>query len=287
MPQNRSIPLLWLEDRRGIGYFSAPQRIFALQVGLGETAKRGGFLQVFWFLQGVPGSALHSFCPRDFGLGMAMALNRNHAVTVALLAVACAFAGGSARADESERGADLFRLCSACHGENAAGNESLGAPAIAGMPSWYLEAQLAQFRDGMRGTHFDDIMGMRMRPMARTLMREGDVEAVAAHIAAMPPADPAPSLTGGDVASGKAIYSKTCVSCHGPDGAGNQTMMGAAPLQHSSDWYLLRQVENYRVGVRGTRPGDQGGALMRPMMLQLTDEQAMKDVVAYIMTLSK
>jgi cytochrome c553 len=218
---------------------------------------------------------------------MAMALNRNHAATVALLAAACAFAGGSARAEENERGADLFRLCAACHGENAAGNELLGAPAIAGMPSWYLEGQLAQFRDGMRGTHFDDIMGMRMRPMARTLMREGDVEAVAAHVAAMPIADPALSLTGGDVANGRVIYTTTCVACHGPDGAGNETMMGAAPLDHSSDWYLFRQVENFRDGVRGARPGDQGGALMRPMMLQLADEQAIKDVVAYIMTLSK
>ncbi|MCH7600626.1 MAG: cytochrome c [Myxococcales bacterium] len=215
-----------------------------------------------------------------------MELNRNHAGSIALLAAACFVAGGSARADENERGADLYRLCAACHGESAAGNESVGAPAIAGMPPWYLEAQLEQFRDGMRGTHFDDIMGMRMRPMALTLMREGDVEAVSAHVAAMPVAEPAPSLTGGDAADGKAIYTATCVACHGADGAGNQGMLGAAPLNRSSDWYLFRQVENFRAGVRGARPGDQGGALMRPMVLNLADEQAIKDVVAYIMTLA-
>jgi cytochrome c553 len=217
---------------------------------------------------------------------MAMALNRNHAATVALVALACFVARGSARAEENERGADLYRLCAVCHGESAAGNELVGAPAIAGMPRWYLEAQLAQFRDGKRGTHFDDIMGMRMRPMALTLMREGDVEAVAAHVAAMPAANPAPSLTGGDVANGKLIYTKTCVACHGPDAVGNQAMMGAAPLYRSSDWYLFRQVENFRAGVRGARPGDQGGALMRPMVLQLADEQAIKDVITYITTLS-
>jgi cytochrome c553 len=216
---------------------------------------------------------------------MAMALNRNYVATVALVAVACFVAGGSARADENERGADLYRLCAVCHGESAAGNEAVGAPAIAGMPQWYLEGQLTQFRDGKRGTHFDDIMGMRMRPMALTLMREGDVEAVAAYITAMPAANPAPSLTGGDVVNGKAIYTTICIACHGPDGAGNQAMMGAAPLYRSSDWYLFRQVENFRTGVRGARPGDQGGALMRPMMLQLADEQAIKDVVAYITTL--
>ena len=153
------------------------------------------------------------------------------------------------------------------------------------MPNWYLEAQLKQFRDGNRGTHFDDIMGMRMRPMARTLMQEGDIEAVAAYGAGMPAVNPAPSLTGGDAVNGKAIYATTCVACHGAEGAGNQTMMGAAPLDGSSDWYLFRQIENFRDGIRGARSGDQGGALMRPMMLQLTDDQKIMDVIAYIMTL--
>jgi cytochrome c553 len=216
---------------------------------------------------------------------MAMALNRNHTAMIALVAVACFVAGGSARAYENERGTDLFRLCAVCHGENAGGDQAVGAPAIAGMPEWYLEAQLKQFRDGNRGTHFDDIMGMRMRPMARTLMREGDVEAVSAHIAAMPPVDPARTMTGGDVEAGKAIFSTICITCHGPEAAGNKEMMGAAPLNRSSDWYLFRQIQNFKAGVRGARPGDQGGALMRPMMLQLTDEQSIKNVIAYIMTL--
>jgi cytochrome c553 len=216
---------------------------------------------------------------------MVMALNRNCAATFALVGIACFFAGSSARADENARGADLFRLCAVCHGERAAGNETIGAPSIAGMPQWYVEGQLKQFRAGNRGTHFDDIMGMRMRPMARSLMREADVEAVAAHVAALPPAVPAPSLTGGDAEAGKATFTRICVTCHGPEAAGNKDMMGAAPLNRSSDWYLFRQVNNFKSGIRGSRPGDQGGALMRPMMLQLTDEQMIKDVIAYIMTL--
>jgi cytochrome c oxidase subunit 2 len=130
-------------------------------------------------------------------------------------------------------------------------------------------------------------MGMRMRPMARTLMREGDVEAIAAYVAAMPPVNPSITLTGGDVEAGKALYATTCVTCHGPEAAGNKDLMGAAPLNRSSDWYIYRQVWNFKNGVRGARPGDQGGALMRPMMLQLADEQAIKNVIAYIMTLGE
>jgi len=214
-----------------------------------------------------------------------MALNRTCAATLALLAIACLVANDSARAEENARGADLFRLCAVCHGENAGGNESIGAPSIAGMPQWYIENQLNQFRSGNRGTHFDDIMGMRMRPMARSLAREGDVEAVAAYVAALPPAIPAPTLTGGNAEAGKLTFTRICITCHGPEAAGNQTMMGAAPLNRSSDWYLFRQINNFKSGIRGSRPGDQGGALMRPMMMQLTDEQMIKDVIAYIMTL--
>ncbi len=216
-----------------------------------------------------------------------MALDRNRAAILALIALICCVAGGSARADDNERGADLYRLCAVCHGESAAGEEAVGAPAIGGMPQWYLEGQLNQFRTGNRGTHFDDIMGMRMRPMALTLMREDDVEAVAAHVAEMPSVKPAPSLTGGDAVDGKAIYTTTCVACHGPNGEGNQAMVGAAPLSRGSDWYLFRQIENFKAGIRGSRPGDQGGVLMRSMMQSLTDEQKIKNVIAYIMTLGK
>ena len=53
----------------------------------------------------------------------------------------------------------------------------------------------------------------------------------------------------------------------------------------TSDWYLVKQLHKYKTGVRGRNPGDVAGARMWPISLTLADEQAMKDVVAYIMTL--
>jgi hypothetical protein len=49
----------------------------------------------------------------------------------------------------------------------------------------------------------------------------------------------------------------------------------------------LTQLKNFKSGVRGTNPQDITGAQMRPMSMILADEQAMKDVIAYIQTLSK
>ncbi len=67
------------------------------------------------------------------------------------------------------RGAELFQLCAQCHGAEAHGNEMFLAPSIAGLPQWYVVMQLHEFRQGYRGHHFDDISGMRMRPMSLTL----------------------------------------------------------------------------------------------------------------------
>jgi cytochrome c553 len=109
--------------------------------------------------------------------------------------------------------------------------------------------------------------------------------AVAAYVASLPPIVPKPVLTGGDAARGQALYAP-CAACHAPDGSGNQVVFGP-PLRHANDWYQLTQLANFRAGVRGTKPGDTSGALMRPMSLTLPDEQAMRDVIAYIATLAK
>jgi len=190
----------------------------------------------------------------------------------------------TAGADPESRGKELFQLCAQCHGADGLGIPETLAPAIAGQRPWYVAAQLEKFRSGIRGTHFDDIGGMRMRPMALTLRTEEDVKLITAYVSGLPPAKPAPTLSGGDPAKGQALFA-VCLACHGPNGGGNQ-QLGSPALNHASDWYLLTQLQNFRAGIRGTNPRDATGAMMRPMALTLLDEQAMRDVIAYVMTLT-
>jgi cytochrome c553 len=105
---------------------------------------------------------------------------------------------------------------------------------------------------------------------------------LAAHVASLPPADP-PRELDGDPERGQQLY-VTCQACHGPDGKGMQAV-GGPNLVVSSDWYLLSQLEKFKTGIRGTNPADVAGMRMRPMSMTLPDEQAMRDVIAYIMTL--
>ena len=52
-----------------------------------------------------------------------------------------------------------------------------------------------------------------------------------------------------------------------------------------TDWYLARQLQNFKDGVRGTHPSDFYGFQMGLMANTVHDEQAIKDIIAYINTL--
>ena len=182
-----------------------------------------------------------------------------------------------------ERGATLYVYCAQCHGEDGSGNETFKAPAIAGMPQWYVESQLIKFRDGARGDHPGDAEGLRMRPMARTLASPEELTDVAGHVASMPVVNPAPTVEGGDAAKGKELYA-TCVQCHGDRGQGVEQQKGP-PLTMTSDWYLVAQLGKFKNGVRGADPEDATGLQMRPLAISIANEQAMKDLVAHIMSL--
>jgi cytochrome c oxidase subunit 2 len=181
------------------------------------------------------------------------------------------------------RGEQLFDTCRPCHGSNAEGTPEIAAPAIAGLPQWYIEAQLQGFQQGFRGKHAEDLAGLRMRPMAKTLNREGDITSVAQYVASLPAPYPASTLRGGNAGAGAATYEQVCVACHMPDGHGNPDLH-SPPIVQLNDWYLVQQLHNFRVGARGADPADTWGATMRVNALAMTD-QAMLDVIAYIQTL--
>ena len=180
---------------------------------------------------------------------------------------------------------DLYDGCVQCHGENGEGNQKLGSPAIAGLERWYIKAQLRKFKKSQRGWHIDDRAGKRMQPMAMAMNTDEKVDLVAAYVASLPRTNPAPTLEGANPENGK-IYFATCVQCHEADARGNIDEFGP-PLAGASDWYLLTQLQNFKAGARGTHADDVTGAKMRPFSMTLPTEQAMKDVIAYIGTLSE
>jgi cytochrome c553 len=184
--------------------------------------------------------------------------------------------------DAATRGQEVFETCVPCHNADGSGNPEIGAPNIAGMKEWYVERELEKFRAGVRGMHFNDVEGMRMRPMALSLTSEDDVKAVSHYVETLAPVRHASSLPG-DPKAGETLYA-TCGACHGDSGAGNQDL-SAPRIAGVDDWYLATELRKFRSGVRGTSPKDREGRMMRPMARTLADEDAIRNVVAYVETL--
>lgn len=84
---------------------------------------------------------------------------------------------------DAKKGEMSFMTCVACHGPKGEGNVALKAPPIAGLPDWYVVAQLIKFKSGVRGTHPKDVEGAQMRPMAMALADEEAMKNVAATLA--------------------------------------------------------------------------------------------------------
>ena len=196
---------------------------------------------------------------------------------------------GSALAEgepDLARGEKLYELCVQCHAANGGGNSQALAPAIAGMPAWYVDGQLKKFKTGVRGLHPDDTGGLRMYPMSQWLESEADQASVAAYVASMPAVETAAELpVEGDAAKGAGYYA-VCSACHGPNAGGNQGM-GAPPLAGLNDWYLQSSISKYKSAVRGSGPGDALGSAMIGMVGTLPDDQAILDVIAHIKALGK
>lgn len=222
--------------------------------------------------------------------------------------VVCLFSlGGNALAqstletpNETVTGEELFIACTFCHGDSGQGNDRRDGPALAGLDAWYLELQMHNFKDGIRGYLAADVPGQVMHFSSPMMRNDFTIESLAEYISELEPGKPParnavgarpyiwdspyagldPSIVG-DAAAGKTTYSRVCTACHGANGMGLEAL-GAANLTYLSEIYMARQLMYFRDGIRGAHPQDTRGQQMAAMAGLLTDDQIIADVVAYI-----
>lgn len=203
-------------------------------------------------------------------------------VTGLLLALGIGIVQTANAAGDPDNGQQLYALCGACHGPNAEGVPVLNAPANAGQDVWYMIRQLKNYRTGIRGAHPEDTFGAQMRPMAMVLVDDQAIEDVVAYIATLELPNP-PRTVEGDIEAGKKYY-EICTACHGDYGEGAKSL-DAPRLTMQHDWYLVRQMENFKAGIRGGHQNDIYGAQMRSMSELLETEEQVRDVAAYLASL--
>jgi cytochrome c oxidase subunit 2 len=206
-----------------------------------------------------------------------------YGILLTLLGIAVAFTV-QAKGD-AKRGQQAYAVCQACHGANGEGNKALNAPRLAGQQDWYVARQVQNFKAGIRGSNPKDVFGMQMRPMAMTLATDQVVEDVAAYIATLKGKVSAAPTVKGDAKAGKVAYA-ICQACHGAQGEGSKAL-NAPKLAGQQDWYLVRQLQNFKAGIRGTHAKDMFGMQMRPMAMTLANDAAVNNVAAYIASLKE
>jgi len=191
---------------------------------------------------------------------------------------------GPAAADVA-RGKQIYQgVCIACHGANAEGKRELQSPALHQQESWYIVAQLEKFRAGLRGASAADTAGALMRPMALALPDETALRDVTAYIKTLKAPPPKAEIKG-NVSAGAAQFATICSSCHGKDARGNPDLKTPA-LVGQNDWYMVAQLKKLKAGLRGGDVRDITGMQMRGMAMTLATDQAIRDVVAYIASIT-
>lgn len=197
-----------------------------------------------------------------------MIFNKSILVMLALLFAAPVLAAGNAAAGEGKAG-----VCFGCHGPN--GN-SLNPvwPKLAGQGEGYLAKQLADFKSGARK---DPIMSGQAAALSAQDM--ADLAAYFTTQKISPAAADKDKLTlgqniyrGGNKDRGVAA----CISCHGPDGAGNPAAKFPALGSQQAD-YVVKTMKDFRSGARGNDPAK----MMRDIAGRMSDKE-IEAVASYI-----
>jgi cytochrome c oxidase subunit 2 len=90
----------------------------------------------------------------------------------------------------------------------------------------------------------------------------------------------APPSLAQDLAAGERLYTP-CAACHGRGGEGSRELH-APRIAGLPEWYVARQLKNFRTGLRGGDPSDVYGTQMARMALQLWDDGEVATVARYV-----
>jgi len=145
-----------------------------------------------------------------------------------------------------DNGRDAYEICGACHLPSGAGRPDGTFPQLAGQHTTVLIKQMADIRAGLRDNP-------TMYPFAVSLVDPQELADTAAYIESLCiPVDHG-NYSGADaaiqVARGKDLYEKECLTCHGANGEGDKAKFYPVIAgQHYE--YLLRQMTAIRDGKR-------------------------------------
>ncbi len=165
---------------------------------------------------------------------------------------------------DTAHGAQLFGICSECHGPHGEGRASGWPPQIAAQHRRVIARELVDYRAGLRW--YDPMERIAGR---HVLGSTQDIADVAAYVADLPPS---PDTTAGPqrwLEKGAGLYAARCQWCHGERGEGNDERFVPRVAGQQYE-YLLRQL---RDTIEARRPN------MRAQHLRLIEACSMEELL--------
>jgi len=185
------------------------------------------------------------------------------------------------QAEQVNAKALYLQKCAACHGENAQGNPSLNAPVLSGQYAWYLNRQINNFSEGLRGANDKDISGRGMRLIAKQLTDQQEVSQLTQFLATMKNTlTVKKDIEQSVLKNGSRYYQAKCGACHGGNAQGNESF-NAPKLAGLDKDYLKLQMTNFVQGIRGNDKKDKLGRQMA-MMAKMAKGKELDDILSFI-----
>jgi cytochrome c553 len=158
------------------------------------------------------------------------------------------------------RGERLYiQYCSACHHRSGWGSGPREVPSLAGQQDVYLLEQLIQF--SVLDRKKAEMHAVVSQPQVASPQAMRDVSVYAAQR----PRNPSPDRgDGAQLPAGKRLYTQSCSTCHGEDGAGNAADLIPA-IGGQQYGYLLVRLRHFAQG----HGAQQGSAGVEPAVVEL------------------
>ena len=177
-----------------------------------------------------------------------------------------------------------YYACASCHGWKGEGKAAKSAPPLAGLEAQYVEQQMLNFALGMRGTSTDDTLGMQMALIAAAYTPD-QLTQISNIVGNMPKLTVEPVENNGSPNENGRLKFENCSACHGANGQGVEGM--APDLSIFSEEYIVRQLYNYKTGLRGYHEEDVDGQVMAEWVIsELSEPGDIESVAAYVKSLS-
>lgn len=164
----------------------------------------------------------------------------------------------------ARRGKVAYKICKGCHLPNGVGKAGDNYPQLAGQHPSVLIKQMMDIRAGRRDNP-------RMFPFVGDwIVSAEELADISAYLKSLPPPTDNGKGDGANLAQGKALYEKDCVSCHGKNGEGDAKKFYPM-VAHQHFEYLKRETRESR---------DQGRRNANPDMVKLLKGYSDADVEA-------